>query len=152
MHDITAICISTTHGKCLPVLLKSIEQYVPSQVEIYLAFTSLAYMDFHSRNHSLVLCKSEARNFGDAYNFICNRAFEKHDNIVIANDDIVFNPESFEKLQEDWRMLNEYDGDKLGYLAARSNYVRGVQNVRWHDENAKTNWSNDACFNDRFFV
>jgi hypothetical protein len=136
MNEITAICISTVHAKNLPVMLKSIEQYVPSNVEIYIAHSGIDSIDYHSRFHSMHLVKSTATNFGDAYNFICNRAFEKHDTIVIANDDIVFDPLTFETLQNDWNALKDYESN-LCYLAARSNFVRDKQNVRWHNSESK---------------
>lgn len=138
-NRITAICISTVEGKNLPVLIKSIEQYVPSNIEIYIAHSKIESIDYHSRWHSMHLVKSKERNFGNAYNLICNRAFEKHDSIIIANDDIVFDPMTFATLQSDWNALCEYESKSIGYLACRSNYARGKQNIRWHDSNAQMN-------------
>ena len=132
-NKITAICISTVHGKNLPVMLKSIEQYVPSSVAIYIAHSGIDSIDYHSRWHSMHLVKSTAGNFGDAYNFICQRAFERNETIVVANDDIVFDPTTFSLLQSDWQALMNYDSENVGYLACRSNFARGMQNIRWHD-------------------
>ena len=136
-NKITAICISTVHGKNLPVMLKSIEQYVPSNVEIYIAHSGIDSIDYHSRWHSMHLVKSTAGNFGDAYNFICQRAFERNETIVVANDDIVFDPTTFSLLQSDWQALMNYDSDNVGYLACRTNYSRGKQNIRWRNSESK---------------
>jgi hypothetical protein len=136
-NKITAICISTVHARNLPVMLKSIEQYVPSNVEIYIAHSEIDSIDYHSRWHSMHLVKSTAGNFGDAYNFICQRAFEKHETIVVANDDIVFDPTTFSLLQSDWQALMNYDSDNVGYLACRTNYSRGKQNIRWRNSESK---------------
>lgn len=138
-NRITAICISTVHAKNLPVMLKSIEQYVPSNVEIYIAHSNIDSMNYHSRWHSMHLVKSKEINFGDAYNFICKRAFETHETVIIANDDIVFDPMTFGTLQSDWNALCEYESESIGYLACRSNYARGKQNIRWHDSTVEMN-------------
>lgn len=138
-NKITAICISTVYAKNLPVMLKSIEQYVPSNVEIYIAHSAIESIDYHSRWHSMHLVKSKETNFGDAYNFICKRAFETHGTVIIANDDIVFDPMTFGTLQSDWNVLCEYESKSIGYLACRSNYARGKQNIRWHDSTVEMN-------------
>lgn len=136
-NKITAICISTVHAKNLPVMLKSIEQYVPSSVAIYIAHSGIDSIDYHSRWHSMHLVKTTANNFGDAYNFICQRAFERNDTIIVANDDIVFDPTTFSLLQSDWNALMNYDSDNVGYLACRTNYSRGKQNIRWRNSESK---------------
>lgn len=137
MNKLSAIVISTIKGKRLPVMMKSIEQYIPPDVEIYIAHNGIAFMDYHSRVHKMHLVKSDATNFGDAYNFICKRAFEKHESIIVCNDDIVFDPSTFSLLQSDWNALMNYDSDNVGYLACRSNFARGKQNIRWHDSETK---------------
>ena len=136
MNKIQAICIASTNGKCLPVMMKSIEAYVPDDVVIYLAL-QIDSIDFHSRNHIIHLTKNNANSFGKAYNKVCNWAFERYDTIMICNDDIVFNPDTCNQLQNNWNILHEYYPNQVGYLACRSNYARGKQNIRWHENNAK---------------
>jgi|GEM_PF-1854380 len=134
MSKLSAICISTIKGKRLPVMLKSIEQYVPPNVEVYIAHRSIHHIDYHSRSHIMHLVKSEATNFGDAYNFICNRAFEKHESIIVCNDDIVFHPDTYVILNHEYQTLHEGLGKELGWLACRNDYSAGIQNIRWQGD------------------
>jgi hypothetical protein len=47
--------------------------------------------------------------------------------IIVANDDIVLTPSSFETLIEDKVLLQNHS---LGWLCSRADYVRGAQNIR----------------------
>jgi hypothetical protein len=47
--------------------------------------------------------------------------------IIVANDDIVLTPSSFNTLIEDKVLLSHHS---LGWLCSRSDYVRGLQNIR----------------------
>jgi len=40
-------------------------------------------------------------NFGDAYNRIMDDAFQYHDAVIIANDDICLTPDSYRLILED---------------------------------------------------
>jgi hypothetical protein len=135
MNKITAICIASTKGTCLPVMMKSIEEYIPNDIEIYLIHQQ-DVISWHSRKHIVHLEKNISKSFGEAYNRVCNWAFEKHQNIIICNDDIVFNPSTFELLQHDYNMLCEQIfHERIGYLTARTDYSRGRQNIRCKEEN-----------------
>ena len=68
-------------------------------------------------------------NFGDAYNFAAREAFKSHDEILVCNDDIVFTPTTWSVLMEDVAYLRQAIPN-LGYVATRSDYARGEQNVR----------------------
>lgn len=136
---ITAIVISTVHAKCLGVMMKSIEEYVPHHVEVYLQYKEHEALKYTLRKHKLHLKKQhpQVKSFGDAYNDICGVAFKDHNTILICNDDIVFDPTTFDQLCKDWQELHEHEELNPGYLAARSNLARGVQNVRWNEKGSK---------------
>ena len=63
------IVVCTVNGKCLPVLAASIKAYSPG--------------------HELLVSEGPLRTFGEAYNDAMDAAFKDHDEILIANDDIV---------------------------------------------------------------
>lgn len=134
MNKLTAICMSTVHARNLPVLLKSIEQYVPHEVQIYIAHKDIQHMDYQSRKHAMHLVKTDAGNYGDAYNFICKRAFENHESIIVCNDDIVFHPDTYDILQKEYSFIRNEIGNLLGWLGCRTDYAAGVQNIRWSED------------------
>jgi hypothetical protein len=75
----------------------------------------------------LIIFEGFMGNFGDDYNAAMEQVFKDHDEIIIANDDIVLTPTSYELLVEDVQFLKgEY---KLGYVAARSDFVRPNQSI-----------------------
>ena len=117
-----AIVIATKTSKCLPVLLASIEHYVPENVEIYIAGSNLL-----CKNHKTHNLPNDYTNFGDSYNYAVSVAFKQHNHIIVANDDIVLNPTSYLRLQEDVEYLRDYH---IGWVSARSDYARGAQNIR----------------------
>jgi len=119
-----AIVIATTQGKCLPVLAASVTFYVPQDVTVFLAGSDIIFP-----RHRTVNLPNDATNFGDAYNAVVKRAFEEVDEVVVCNDDIVFNPTTWKLLGEDVAFLRD-KSIPLGWLAARSDYARGLQNIR----------------------
>ena len=119
-----AIAIATTEGKCLPVLAASVTFYVPQDVTVFLAGSDIIFP-----RHRTVNLPNDATNFGDAYNAVVKRAFEEFDSVVVCNDDIVFNPTTWKLLGEDVAFLRD-KSIPLGWLAARSDYARGLQNIR----------------------
>jgi hypothetical protein len=54
-------------------------------------------------------------------------AFDMFPEIIVANDDIVLTPSSFDLLIEDKVLLKNH---KVGWLCSRADYVRGLQNIR----------------------
>lgn len=75
----------------------------------------------------LIIFEGFMGNFGDDYNAAMEQVFRDHDEIIIANDDIVLHPHSYELLLEDVaRLKGEY---KLGYVAARADFVRPNQSI-----------------------
>ena len=120
-----AIAIATTEGKCLPVLAASVTFYVPQDVTVFLAGSDIIFP-----RHRTVNMPNDATNFGDAYNAVVKRAFEEGvDEVVVCNDDIVFNPSTWKLLGEDVAFLRD-KSIPLGWVAARSDYARGLQNIR----------------------
>jgi len=73
----------------------------------------------------LLVSKGSKGNFGDDYNDAVNAAFEKHDEIIVANDDIVLTPSSYKTLLDDVERLKKRF--KVGWVAARSDEVRSMQ-------------------------
>ena len=110
MSEQPAIVICTVNSACLEVMLASIKAYVPAGVERYVHF-------------------NVGSTFGDAYNFAMRDAFTRHTELVICNDDVVFTPTTWTRLLADVALLKEAVAD-LGYVAARSDYARGAQNIR----------------------
>ena len=119
-----AIAIATTEGKCLPVLAASVTFYVPQDVTVFLAGSDIIFP-----RHRTVNLPNDATNFGDAYNAVVKRAFEEFDEVVVCNDDIVFNPSTWKLLGEDVAFLRD-KRIPLGWASARSDYARGLQNIR----------------------
>ena len=110
MSEQPAIVICTVNGACLDVMLASLKAYVPADVPKYLYVEAGA-------------------TFGEAYNYAMRDAFTRHAEIVICNDDIVFTPATWGTLLYDARALRHTFGT-IGYVAARSDYARGSQNIR----------------------
>jgi hypothetical protein len=110
MSEQPAIVICTTNARCLEVMLASIKAYVPADVEKHVHYKVGA-------------------TFGEAYNFGMRDAFARHEELVICNDDIVFTPSTWAVLLADVAHLRKVVPD-LGYVAARSDYARGAQNIR----------------------
>ncbi len=119
-----AIAICTTNAKCLPVMLASITFYVPTDVTVFIAGSDMVLP-----RHRTINLPNPHKNFGDAYNAVMHRAFEEFDEVVIANDDIVLTPYTWPTLAKEVSQLKRQIRD-LGYVASRSDYARGYQNVR----------------------
>ena len=117
--------IASVTGKCLPVLLASIKAYVPETVELFIAGPS-EYLG----NHRCFSYLNQATNYGDAYNFLANKAFEYHDEIIIANDDVVLTPDTYRLLDEDVKLLKM--SYKIGWVTAKSDKVKSYQNIRFN--------------------
>lgn len=118
------IAIATVDGKCLMTLAASIISYVPEDVTVFLAGSQIILP-----RHRTINLPNEAKNFGDAYNFVVGRAFQEFDEVVVCNDDIVFTPYTWEALGEDVSLLRS-ENIPLGWVACRSDYARGYQNIR----------------------
>lgn len=127
MNEQPALVICTQGGRHLQVLLQSLREYLPEDVVLYLSGSSDKLF-----THTTVNLPNKADNFGDAYNFAVKVAFNNHQAIVVANDDIVLTPYSWNVLIEDVKNLG--DQEKVGWVGARSDYARGFQNIRFKHE------------------
>ena len=92
------IVISTVGSRTLDVLITSIRTYNPD----------VKYFIFEGTKG----------NFGDDYNDAMRTIFNTYDEIIIANDDIVLTPSSYERLLEDVNFLKNRHPRNLGYVAA----------------------------------
>jgi hypothetical protein len=120
-----AIVIATKGAEALSVLSASIDAYVPEDVVVYIG--SLATKpNMFPKKHQWVVVPNVADNYGDAYNSVVERAFLNHDDIIVANDDIVLTPTSYILLSEDVNSLKK-EFAKVGWVVARSDYVRPQQ-------------------------
>lgn len=115
------IAIATKTAKCLPVLLSSIDQYVPKEVVVFISGS-----DLRLSRHKTINVQNIGDNFGDSYNHIVGLAYSMFDDVIVANDDIVLTPSSYELLMQDVELL---PGD-TAWVSAKSDYVRGYQNIR----------------------
>jgi len=78
---------------------------------------------------NLMIFEGFMGNFGDDYNAVMELAFRDYDEIIIANDDIVLNPDSYNLLIEDVEYLKNRFPRNLGFVAARSDNVRPHQSI-----------------------
>lgn len=118
------IVICSKTGKCLPVLMKSIECYVPRDVEIFLCGG-----DTDITTHRVYKFEHNFETSGAARKFINEKVWQHYDEMISADDDIVLNPNSYSLLLEDVSALKSA-GITIGIVAGRTNYANGLQNVR----------------------
>jgi hypothetical protein len=123
--EMTPIGICSKNEKCLPVLLKSIELYVPEDVEIFITSPNIQSLPRHKVHHFVHTYET----CGAAHNFIAHKIFETHDDFISIDDDAVLNPNTYGVLMEDVNLLKSM-GFKIGCVAGRTNYAKGFQNIR----------------------
>ena len=116
------ILICSVGSPSLEIALSSISLYA-KEAPVYLSSRSET-MD--PRVFRWIL--NSQGNFGDAYNKIMDDAFQYHDGVIIANDDICLTPDSYRLLLEDIKHLEDF---KIGVVGARSDYVLEPQNIRF---------------------
>lgn len=137
-----ALVIATKTGVCLPVMLESINQYVPDNVTVFLS----GYKHI-LQNHRTILSDNPYTNFGDSFNAVVHQAFQEFDEIIVCNDDIVLTPFSYLLLQKDVEQLKTVT-DKLGWVASRSDYVRDLQNIREGTKRAGVKFKEEYCIDE----
>ena len=121
------IVIATKESRSLPVLLASINAYVPDDVVIYLAGPERWGVGRHIR-----CFPNTATNYGDAYNAIVHEAFKVYDEIIVANDDVVLTPNTYNLLLEDVEKLKTVY--PLGWVVTKADYVRPNQSLKLTDQ------------------
>ena len=103
------VVVCTIGSPALPVMKASMEAYAPE--------------------HRLLVTQGRFGNFGDDYNAAMTEAFRDNDAIIIANDDIVLTPSTMKLLLEDVQAIKQHF-PKVGFIAARSDAVRPMQDIR----------------------
>ncbi len=128
----TPIVIATKGSKSINVLLESIWMYVPREVTTYV-YGKWDSIDMQDWVH--YLGENDKTNFGDSFNHAITQAFlDGHETVIMANDDVVLDPNTYWLLCHD-RVLLKQQGHKVGFLSARSNMASMPQNIRAKQEN-----------------
>ena len=129
---ICPIVIATVKGHGLAVLLESIRQYAP-ECPVYLRGPESVIERFDV-DYKLY---GQPRNFGEDYNDIIEMALKDWSSCIVANDDIVLTPTSVKVLMEDVAIVRTMNSIKPGWVAARCDAARPIQNVRIGKEGEK---------------
>ena len=143
-----AIVICTVKNPGITILLESIKVYAPT-IPVYLCGSDLGLLARFKRiAPNLIWFPNSATNFGDAYNHAISYAFKhgKFDSLIVSNDDVVINPSTLALLAEDKQILEE-NGQRIGFLGARSDYVLPDQNIRFpvpDDRQEGVYWASEA--------
>jgi hypothetical protein len=128
----TPIVIATKGSKSINVLLESIWMYVPREVTTYV-YGKWDSLDKQDWVH--YLGENDKTNFGDSFNHAITQAFlDGHETVIMANDDVVLDPNTYWLLCHD-RVLLKQQGHKVGFVSARSNMATMPQNIRAKQEN-----------------
>ena len=78
---------------------------------------------------------NDKNTFGESYNYAITQAFlDGHETVIVANDDVVLDPNTYWLLTHD-RVLLKQQGHKVGFVSARSNMASMPQNIRAKQEN-----------------
>jgi hypothetical protein len=107
------IVVSTCGSNAYNVMKCSIETYYPE--------------------HKLYEYASDKSTFGESYNYVLEKVFNKHEEVIIANDDVVLRPDTIPMLMEDVVFLKQHVlsiNKKLGYVAACHDVARPGQDIR----------------------
>lgn len=119
MNKNIPIVVCTVGSPCLRVLRTSVEVYAP--------------------DNELIVYEDIGTSFGEAYNNILENVFQNHDEVIIANDDIVLNPYSVERLLSDVQKLKDSDENiKIGFVGCMHDSARPDQNVRYRFSSTDT--------------
>ena len=86
----------------------------------------------------LIINKVKRSSFGESFNAAMEAAFKNYDEVIISNDDIVLNPNSYRLMMEDVAALKERHGDKLGVVSSISDLIMPVQNIRYQQNPEET--------------
>jgi glycosyltransferase involved in cell wall biosynthesis len=106
----TPIVVCSVDEKCLPVMAASVQAY--------------------ASKHWLYVNVAPGATFGHSYNAAMIEAFKHHDEIIIANDDVVLTPSTMAVFMADIAALKAEHGDRLGFVATLADNVRWDQTIR----------------------
>lgn len=105
------IVVCTVGSSSLNVLKESVKTYAPE--------------------NPLIIHKVKNSTFGESYNKALEEAFEKYDEVIVSNDDIVLTPTTIQTLLNDVKKLKDGGVDKIGFVATLADTVRPSQNIRY---------------------
>lgn len=124
------IVTCTVNGKCLPVLQASIKAY--------------------ASNVPHLIFSPKLETSAKSYDFALQIAFQTYDEVIVCADDLVLTPDSYRLLCEDIEKLKSQHGDKVGFVAAHSDFTRYTQNIRYKQletdtlEYGKWSWEHEC--------
>jgi hypothetical protein len=110
--------------------LNSVTLYAPDQ-ELVLAWQGPCEPEGMLSNPRMKLVRQpdSCASYGEAYGFAVGQT--PAEELVLMNDDAVLTPTSMEQLLGDAALIREQHPQiKIGFLACRTNFVPGPQNVR----------------------
>jgi glycosyltransferase involved in cell wall biosynthesis len=124
------IVTCTVDGKCLPVLQASVKAYAPDVPHL--------------------IFSPKLDTSAKSYDFALQIAFQTYDEVIVCADDLVLTPYSYQTLIDDINALKEKHGDKLGIVAAHTDFTRYTQNIRYQQsptdklEYGKWSWEHEC--------
>jgi GT2 family glycosyltransferase len=110
-----------------------------------------ASVNAYAKDHELIVHENLGSSFGEAYNLALEQAFEKYDEVIVSNDDVVLTPTTMEKLLFDVAKLKqgitEGKVKRLGFVGTMADNIRPSQNIRFpffKDENiVNSKWQSE---------
>lgn len=109
-------------------MIASLRAYLPKDTHVHVFLTGETSTFDHIGPLRISIFYNEGSTFGESYNNAVRQVFDEgYDSVIIANDDIVVTPMTWPKLLEDIDTLKHTN---VGWLAARSDWARGWQNIR----------------------
>ena len=124
------IVTCTVDGKCLSVLQASVKAYAPDVPHL--------------------IFSPKLETSAKSYDFALQIAFQTYDEVIVCADDLVLTPYSYQALIDDINALKEKHGDKLGIVAAHTDFTRYTQNIRYQQsptdklEYGKWSWEHEC--------
>ena len=147
-----AIVICHVSNPGITILLESIKVYAPT-IPVYIYSVDIARGErFRRILPNVIVRPNLGRNFGDSYNEAISDVFGRVaiDSLIVSNDDVVINPSTLALLSEDKKILEE-NGQRIGFLGARSDYVLPDQNIRFpipDDRQEGVYWASERMIKD----
>lgn len=123
------IVVCTTTAKCLSMLIASVSEYATKHM-LFISAPPTLRAPLEASVRGVIYHDNVSTNFGDAYNDALNDVFKTDRECIIANDDVVLNPDTMELMLSDVADIS-YTNAKNGLVGARSNFVLPSQNIRF---------------------
>lgn len=139
LSDVT-VCLPTLGGDDLPVALAALDAYLPDEVYLLCSAPDEPTNSPLERLERLVLhhgwppdeCVIEqvnaTRTGGEAWDQLIRTATTPW--VILTADDVVITPGTVETMVREANELHAH-GRRVGMIGARSNYVKGRQNIRF---------------------